>query len=174
MSPQRRAEETEVSRLGYEKPTAPKEFVVAVDEALREIVASKAHSGVLSRFLAAYNQRKSYPWLPESGLNPEAGMENGLVCAFRYALATYIPGRIQHGDPPTDFSPVSEEARKRIEEAAALVVEDSVSILQFSRGLSTEGSGPHVIGLDEIKRHISSALEDYYLLRETATSPDPW
>jgi len=32
MSPQRRAEETEVSRLGYEKPTAPKEFVVAVDD----------------------------------------------------------------------------------------------------------------------------------------------
>lgn len=163
-----------MSRLGYEKPSVPKPFMTGVDEALREIVTSETSIGVLGRFLAAYDQRKKYSWLPESGKNPEAGMQDGLVCAFRYALATYIPGRSQYPQSTTEDLSISRESLKRIERAASVAVDDPVSLLRFASNLSTGGRDAGVLEFKEIKHHLLLALEDYYLFRETATSPDPW
>ncbi|MEY2231619.1 hypothetical protein [Streptomyces sp. BF23-19] len=163
-----------MSRLGYEKPSVPKPFATGVDAALRELVASETSVAVLGRFLAAYENRRKFSWLPESGQNPEAGMKDGLVSAFRYALASYIPGRSQHPEYSTESFPISREARKRIEEAVSVVSDDAMSLMQFATGLSTDGHDPGKIQHHEIKRHIVLALEDYYLLRETAVSPDPW
>ncbi|MFD8416891.1 hypothetical protein ACFV2Q_35020 [Streptomyces sp. NPDC059650] len=129
-----------MSRLGYEKPSAPKVFVTAVDEALREIVSSETSPDVLGRFLLAYRHRRNFPWLPESGQNPEAGMQDGLVCALRYALAEYIPGRSQYAEYATGDFPVSEDEQGRVKEAASAVVDDQLSLLQFSNGLSVGGA----------------------------------
>ncbi|MFF6999881.1 hypothetical protein ACFY93_33810 [Streptomyces sp. NPDC008313] len=163
-----------MSRLGYEKPSAPKEFVTAVDEALRAVVASESSSGALARFITAYNYRRRFSWLPESGLNPEAGMGDGLVCAFRYALASYIPGRSQAVEVSTEEFPISGEVRKGIDDATSVVADDPLSLLQFDSGLSAGGCDSRLIGFQELKGHIVSALEDYYLFRECATSRDPW
>ncbi|MFF2790632.1 hypothetical protein ACFVT6_28410 [Streptomyces sp. NPDC058049] len=101
-------------------------------------------------------------------------MQDGLVCAFRYALAEYIPGRSQYAESPTGDFPVSEEARERVEEAASAVVDDPMSLMQFATGLSTGGYDPGRINFQELKQQVILALEEYYLLRESVMSPDPW
>jgi hypothetical protein len=144
--------------------------------ALNQIIDGSDYAPLIQRFGEAYEYRKQFPWLGESGSLPGERNKNGLAYALRQSLELYIVPNKPHILPKAPEFPidVSDELRGQLRGAAGAVLDDSFSLAVFARALSRAGVATDSLSFDDLKVHIASALDIYSEKSHRGTSPDPW
>jgi hypothetical protein len=175
-------------------------FQASIREAFDRIVSSEECDDVLAKFKSAYEYRKHFSWLGESGGEADALHHDGVTYALRYALATYIPRELYEGNiQQTAGSGAAEQNeqssrnssykttngtakgarlnhkwKEGLLSAVSRAVDDEASLYRFVYSLSGIGIGTENIEPRVLSEHIAKALDLYYQRRNIGTSYDPF
>ncbi len=160
----------EMGRLVSEKPHVAKDFKSSVTHALLHAIKDRKSVPVWERFLVAYDERRKIPWLVESGLSADPNVKNGITGALRSALATYKPAEASASVAETIDTNSSEgitnERRLMLEEAAATVVNDELTMILFEGSLTRARLDVKRIEAADLQDHVIAAIDQYYDHRE--------
>lgn len=121
---------------------------------------------LLERFRFAYEYRKRFDWLGESG-------KDGLVFALKRALALYPADSVrdvdQKGRQKLDI-----EFTKDLAASVEAVVLDPVSGAKFAHSLWYASVKVDIIPTSELSQHVVKALNTYCDRYNSGTSIEPW
>ncbi|MFE9219766.1 hypothetical protein ACFYN3_25860 [Streptomyces lavendulae] len=156
-----------MGRLTSERLHAPKEeFKSNVKQALVSVIDDDANSATLQRFQRAFEERKQYPWLGESGESLEPKYENGLANAICRALATYLPAKLGEVErliqekKSTETTWSDPEWQQSLKSAAEPAVTDDLSMTLFDGILRR--AEIDVKSHTALREHVVAAFEQYY------------
>jgi hypothetical protein len=180
------------------------EFLRALNQAFREVAQDLDCLDVLSHFRYAYEYRKQFPDLNESGRVIEGKHENGLAHAIRSALMRYSVPKAPAGNPSGpqrgkngsanghprylgdgarmvlpeisngNGSGIDDDWRRQFVEASEIALCDRISVMQLTNALERAHIDVAHITVDDLRGHVAHALNNYYQLREVGTSYKPW
>ena len=167
------------------RPSFDHEFQNKVRSALSEIIHSPQYGELLAYFLSAYNYRKEFPWLGESGNFPDKVNKDGLAYALRYALSTYlvpdafglktliasVPLQEVHGRNKKRIGP---EWVSKLSAAIPAVIHEGFGVEQFKNRLTRAGVDVVKITPSALQQQIVGAIIQYCNRRMIGTSPDPF
>lgn len=166
------------SILSQEKPTVERQFKERVASALAHVISSEDNSALMEEFQLAYQHRSRFSWLIESGQRPGESKKASAVGAFCRALASYVPRVQQHeagvGRSSSSGQPLLLEVKEELTEAAAVAVEDDVSVWRFINGLARVPLDHKDATTEQLVPHVQGALLQYCEFRASGTSPEPW
>jgi hypothetical protein len=150
-------------------------FASKVHTALISVIDSHPRPGILLCLWAAYQYRRQFPWLGESGELP--GTEDGVAYALGQALACYTfnPGGYEPDAATVDgFRQVEPLWRQQIQRASEAVATDWSSLSRFRHALVFEGIDADGASSDDLVPHVADALYEYCSRQTAGTSLEPW
>lgn len=142
------------------------------------------YSHALACFYKAYEYRKGFPWLVESGKSPDKMYRNGLAYALRAALSTYIvpssdllesmkrPSADQQ-EEVGDQEYLDVQRIQRLAIAIDATVQEGYSLMHFEQRLASTHIDVASVPLDLLQQHIAAALLRYYDRRLVGVPPEP-
>ena len=152
-------------------------------EAMLSMISAPAYQEALACFYAAYEYRKTFPWLPESRVIPDEINQNGLSYALRAALSTFIvphvptKAGVDTPVPPQDvhaqdWKYTDPEKMNALVTAVAATINEGFSLKRFENQLAMANIDVATLAPAALRTYIAAALIRYYHRRQIGISRD--
>lgn len=152
--------------------------------AMCEMFHAPDYCHALACFYRAYEYRREFPWLVESGRSPDKVFRDGLAYALCAALSTYIAPRpdllksmvLRPVDQQEEIGDQEYLDVQRVHKLALAIdatVREGYSLMHFEQRLASIEKDLLPIPHDVLQRHIAAALLRYYDRRMIGVAPEP-